>query len=459
MFTRLPSKAELDKFANDGDTAAILTTLKSLAQDDSVPCGTKISYLLELLGSVKGAIARKNLAADELAAIIAGAKAEIARLQGEIARANAERVALRIPDIEARIADLVARLNNFYNQINAVRAQIPPEEARIAGYERELATLEKQNDDERNRISNDKLKLTQTDNLIKDLQQRLKDAQDQKAALEASIAASEQLIRDNNVKIGNIRTTIADINAKIKSLQDTLDRIKRETNTLEVDLERARTDLSVAQVKDRKLADDIRGYNDRIKGEEPKLVDDELNKLRVIIDKLQSSVPQIQSEIDREYYYCYGAGKVETVTTGNTIVYVVKGEAFATYVDTAYGQSVGSPQLRTSGDYRLQVVDPFSRAWTSKFGFPWTQGAASGSDFACWNSANSSSSGRGRIQSINNNGFSVLDGNGKTVNLRVGSCSRVESTTVLPEVGQTLAWRGVPSSAGGYNIYTATCWN
>lgn len=459
MFTRLPSKAELDKFANDGDTAAILTTLKSLAQDDSVPCGTKISYLLELLGSVKGAIARKNLAADELAAIIAGAKAEIARLQGEIARANAERVALRIPDIEARIADLVARLNNFYNQINAVRAQIPPEEARIAGYEKELSTLEKQNDDERNRISNDRLKLTQTDNLIKDLQQRLKDAQDQKAALEASIAASEQLIRDNNVKIGNIRTTIADINAKIKSLQDTLDRLRRETNTLEVDLERARTDLSVAQVKDRKLANDIRGYTDRINGEEPKLVDDELNKLRVIIDKLQSSVPQIQSEIDREYYYCYGAGKVETVTTGNTIVYVVKGEAFAAYVDTAYGQSVGTPQLRTSGDYRLQVVDPFSRAWTSKFGFPWAQGAASGSDFACWNSANSSSSGRGRIQSISNNGFTVLDGNGKTVSLRVGSCSRVESTSALPEVGQTLAWRGVPSSAGGYNIYTATCWN
>ena len=459
MFTRLPSKAELDKFANDGDTAGILTTLKSLAADDSVPCGTKISYLLELLGSVKGAIARKNLAADELVAIIDGAKAEIARLKAEIVRTQGERDALKIPDIEARIADLVARLNNFYNQINAVKAQIPPEEARIAGYEKELATLNKQNDDERNRISNDKLKLTQTDNLIKDLQQRLREAQDQKAALEASIAASEQLIRDNNVKIANIRTTIADIAAKIRSLQDTLDRLRRETNTLEVDLERARTDLSVAQVKDRKLADDIRVFTDRINAEEPKLVDDELKKLRVIINKLQSSVPQIQSEIDREYYYCYGAGKVETITTGNTIVYVIKGEAFGSYVDNAYGQSVGAPQLRTSGDYRLQIVDPFSPAWTSKFGFPWSQGAANGSDFACWNSAGSTQSGRGKIQSVSNNGFQVLDANGKSVNLRIGSCSRVESTSQLPTVGQTMAWRGVPSSAGGYNIYSATCWN
>lgn len=433
-----------------------MTTLKSLAADDSVPCGTKVSYLLELLGSVKGAIQRKNLAADELVSIIDGAKAEIARLQGEITRAQAERDALKIPDIEARIADLVARLNNFYNQINAVKAQIPPEEARIAGYEKELATLNKQNDDERNRISNDKLKLTQTDNLIKDLQQRLRDAQDQKAALEASIAASEQLIRDNNVKIANIRTTIAEINAKIKSLQDTLDRLRRETNTLEVDLERARTDLSVAQVKDRKLADDIKGYNNRINDEQPKLVDDELRKLRVIIDKLQSSVPQIQSEIDREYYYCYGAGKVDTLTVGNTIVYVVKGEAFGTYVDNAYGQSVGAPQLRTSGDYRLQVVDPFSRAWTSKFG---VSAGGAGGDFSCFNGSGSSSSGRGRIQSVSNSGFQVLDANGKSVNLRIGTCSRIESTSEFPAVGQTLAWRGVPSSAGGYNIYSATCWN
>lgn len=81
LFTRLPSLAEIDKFTNDGDTAAILTTLKSLAADDSIPCGIKISYLLELLGSAKNSIYRKNLAADELLTIINGAKSEIKRLQ------------------------------------------------------------------------------------------------------------------------------------------------------------------------------------------------------------------------------------------------------------------------------------------------------------------------------------------------------------------------------------------
>ncbi len=155
--------------------------------------------------------------------------------------------------------------------------------------------MSRQNDDERNRISNDKLKLTTTINLIKDLEAKLQDAKDTKAALEASIANSQNVINDNNTKISNIRTTIADINAKIKSLQDTADRLKRDANTQEVDLERARTDLSVAQVKDNNLANDIKNFKDRINAEQPKLVDDDLKKLRTIIDNLNKSLPTIQS--------------------------------------------------------------------------------------------------------------------------------------------------------------------
>lgn len=81
LFSRFPSKAEIDKFSDDGDTAAILKTINTVATDDSVACGTKISYLLELLGSVKAAIQRKSLFVDQLVSIIGGAKAEITRLQ------------------------------------------------------------------------------------------------------------------------------------------------------------------------------------------------------------------------------------------------------------------------------------------------------------------------------------------------------------------------------------------
>lgn len=46
LFTRFPSRAELDKFADDGDVGGITKTLQVVAADDSVPCGTKIAYLL-----------------------------------------------------------------------------------------------------------------------------------------------------------------------------------------------------------------------------------------------------------------------------------------------------------------------------------------------------------------------------------------------------------------------------
>jgi len=448
LFVRHPSSAQQETFANTGDTAAILTTLKGLASDDSVPCGDKVQYLLQLQGIVKNAIARKNLAADQLAAIINSARAEIARLQDEIKRTQTERDNLRIPDIESRIADLVAKLNVLYNQITTIKNQIPPEQARIVGFENEINTYNRQNDDERNRISNDKLKLTQTDNLIKDLENRLKEARDQKAALEASIAASQALIKDNDAKIANIRNTIADIQAKIKGLNDTVDRLRRDSNTLEVDLERARSDLSVAQVKDKKLADDIKNLQARIADQQPRLVDDDLNNLRTLIGKLNSSLPSIQAEIDREYYYCYGAGKVTTETTGNTIVYVVKGEAFGTYLQSAYGQNVWAPSLRTGGDYRLQVVDTFGPAWVGRYG---SSSVGSGSCFT-----GAGVAGQGTITAISGSGFEVKNAAGKKIQLSISPCTRVESAKPMPAVGDSVAWIGTPSSAGGPAIVSGT---
>lgn len=126
LFTRFPSKTEIEKFADDGDVGGITKTLQVVAADDSVPCGTKITYLLELLGSVKNAIQRKTLVADQLQAVIEGAKAEIARLQDEINRTQKDRDALRLPDLDARVNDLSAKLTLLYSQINAVRDQIPP---------------------------------------------------------------------------------------------------------------------------------------------------------------------------------------------------------------------------------------------------------------------------------------------------------------------------------------------
>jgi hypothetical protein len=128
-----------------------------------------------------------------------------------------------------------------------------------------------------------------------------------------------------------------------------------------------------------------------------------------LITNLNGILPTVQAAIDREYYYCYGDGKIQVETTGNTLVYVVRGEAFGQYIETAYGQGVNAPTIRSSSDFKLQVVDPFSRIWTSKFGFPsvtkGSQGGSSG-DFSCLGGIPSgSSNGRGVISAINSDGF------------------------------------------------------
>jgi chromosome segregation ATPase len=235
---------------------------------------------------------------------------------------------LKLPDLFKNVNDLVAKLDDFYNKVYTVKTQIPPEEARIAGYLKEIDILTKQNTDNQNRITNDNLKLVQTNNLIRDIQTRLQDAKDLRDSLTASIAANTALINDNNTKIANIRISIDEVNAKIRALKDTLDGLNKAANTLEIDVQRARTDLSVAQAKDKVFADQIKDFQNQIAVQQPRLRDDDLLKLRTLISNLTLTLPQIQNQINREYYYCYGAGKVETVTTGTTIVYVIRGQAF-----------------------------------------------------------------------------------------------------------------------------------
>lgn len=160
-------------------------------------------------------------------------------------------------------------------------------------------------------------------------------------------------------------------------------------------------------------------------------------------------IPNINGDINREYYYCYGAGKVETQTVGSTVVYVVRGEAFGQYIQTAYGQSVGAPNVATGNDYRLHLVDPFSPVWTAKFGYPTLAGGvAGGAGGASWGSAggwgsrggcggasfgvgaaSSAPAGWGTIAGVNADGFVVKNAKGETLSLNIGGCSRIESTS------------------------------
>lgn len=464
LFSRLPSTTELDQIINSADSVAILKTIQTLVSNDAIPCSQIVSYLLELLGRIRAAVQKKQFAADQLKIIIDGAKAEITRLQAEIDRLQNQRNDLWLDEMRAQLKDLVGQLEPLYKQYNEVQSQIAPNEARVAGFEKEISILQKANDDERNRLTNDRLKLTETEARIRDLQNQLNSARDTQAALQASISKSQALIAANDAKITAARNSINELEATIRKLRDQADAIKAKITELEVRVERIRTDITVAQAKDDNLAKQIADLKNRITIEQAKIDEPTLTSLLDMVATLNRILPTVQMEIDRQYYFCYGEGAVQTTTTGGVLVYVVRGESFATYIQNAYGQTVNVVQGGVRGaDYQFYSTNIFAPQWTSTFGYPFVTGAfqtadnSFSGDFGCLNPS-ALQSGQGKVASINGNTLNLNVSNGQTVSLHLGACTRVESATSVPKVGQNAVFKGVPSSAGGYNVYAVTCW-
>ena len=464
IFSRLPSTNELDQVINSADSLAILKTIQTLVSNDAIPCGQIVSYLLEMSGRIRAAIQKKQFAADQLRVIIDAARAEIARLESEITRLENQRASLWLDEMRDQLKDFIAQLEPLYKQFNEVESQIAPNEARVAGFEREIEILQKSNDEERNRINNDNLKLIETQARIRDLQNQLNTARDTQAALEASIARSTALIAENNAKIAAARASIDDLEATIRRLRDQADAIRAKITELEVRVERVRTDISVAQAKDDQLADQIADLKNRIAVEETKLVDGDLANLLDMVETLTRILPTVQMEIDRQYYFCYGDGAVSTTTAGGVLVYVVRGESFATYLQNAYGQSVTVvPGGVRAADYMFYPSSIFSKVWTDAFGYPFVLSDFNSSDnsfvndFNCLNPSQLQSN-QGTVTGISSRSMTVRDASGNTQNLNLGACTRIESATRVPQVGQNVAFKGVPSSAGGYNVYAVSCW-
>lgn len=178
-----------------------------------------------------------------------------------------------------------------------------------------------------------------------------------------------------------------------------------------------------------------------------------------MIASLKRMIPTVQGEIDRHYYYCYGAGAQEREAQG-VVVYIVQGERFGDYLQAQYGTNIRTP---IQGDVRLQTVNILGKTWTDKFGYPFSQTSLGGDGFDIAGSFNcltpsKTVKGSGTIVGISGDSIGVRMQDGQTFQFALGSCSRIESTSSLPTIGQNIAYIGVPSSAQGYNLYQASCW-
>lgn len=295
--------------------------------------------------------------------------------------------------------------------------------------------------------------------MLRDLENQLRAAKDRKNALEASIKRSEGVIAENDKRVADARDKIRQLDKEIDDLQDKANALRSKFTELEIKVERLRTDIAVAEEKEDNINAEIDRNTNKINFEKKKIAQDELDDLTRMIEDLKALVPSVEEEIDRHYYYCYGEG-VDVEKTGSVLVYVVKGERVGEYLHSAYGDSVKVPALR--GDVHFERVDIFGAPWTNKFGYPFVDAALAGEslefqgDFNCL-SPSRSEKGYGVIKGVQSREIDVENSDGRSLKFKLGSCSRLESSSELPQVGQNFYWSAVPSSAGGYNLYTGSC--
>lgn len=126
-----------------------------------------------------------------------------------------------------------------------------------------------------------------------------------------------------------------------------------------------------------------------------------------MIDNLKRIIPNIESEVDRHYYFCFGNGKVQVDNSGGVIVYIVRGDAFGNYLRNLYGRNIVLPAI--NGDVLFNRVDIFGTPWVSAFGYPFGEASLGGSDlvlagsFGCASSATTVVRGVSTITSIGAN--------------------------------------------------------
>lgn len=118
---------------------------------------------------------------------------------------------------------------------------------------------------------------------------------------------------------------------------------------------------------------------ERIALERKKLVPGQLTALTEMVATLRGFLPNVQAEVDKHYYYCFGEGKVQVKNAGGVVIYIVRGEAFANYLRNVYGANVILPSnLNNNAEVNLRRVDVFGDSWLGAFGNQYGTSAFSG---------------------------------------------------------------------------------
>lgn len=94
------------------------------------------------------------------------------------------------------------------------------------------------------------------------------------------------------------------------------------------------------------------------------------------------------------------------------------------------------------------MTDPFGTLWSNAYGHPFSgdqlieTSAFVEGDFTCLNPSQIKSGG-GTITNISGDTITINNYNDQTINIKIGACSRIEASTAIPKVGQTLIYKGI----------------
>lgn len=71
--------------------------------------------------------------------------------------------------------------------------------------------------------------------------------------------------------------------------------------------------------------------------------------------------------------------------------------------------------------------------------------------------ADSSEKGKGLIRAIYSDYIQIVNQDNRSLRFKLGSCTRLESTTEMPRAGQTLYWSGKPGrNYDEYHLFFGT---
>ena len=425
----------------------------------------------------------------QLQVVIDAATAEIARLQKENDSLNAAKNALGLEALKAQLANLSDQLNKIYQQYNQVNSQIAPNEAKIAGYKQDILNNMQASQAKRNIINSDNIELVSVDRKISELEQQLAAARQRRAFLQAEITSSLAAIAENDQRILNDQNAITQLQNIINDLQGQADILRIRSSSLETQVERVRSNLASAQVQADNIDAQIAQNTDAINKQKKYLVNGDLNALKSQIATLKSLERDVDQEVNRQYYFCFGKGAFSVAKTGDVVVYIIAGNAFPALLENTYGvsfadltcctdQSAGvssNPKANLPSEIKLTTTDIFSEEFTKNNGHALNPVVVDkvvdgtsvkeidsfSGDFSCvMNDASQESAGRGVIVACNGNQYTVRNyaHNTPTDNIvNVASCTIIMSTTKVPRVGMNMAYTG-SNRNGATHANMVTSW-